>query len=80
MDGTPNTKNPDYWNGGDICWATLVDTKNKYLYDTERKITQEGLNNSSCRFITNQHRNFFKSGDNWRCQYCKGANSYQSRV
>ena len=45
--GTPNTKNPDYWNGGDICWATLVDTKNKYLYDTERKITQEGLNNSS---------------------------------
>ena len=45
--GTPDTKNPDYWNDGDICWATLVDTKNKYLYDTERKITQEGLNNSS---------------------------------
>ena len=45
--GTPDTTNPDYWNGGDICWATLVDTKNKYLYDTERKITQEGLNNSS---------------------------------
>ena len=45
--GTPDTTNSDYWNGGDICWATLVDTKNKYLYDTERKITQEGLNNSS---------------------------------
>ena len=45
--GTPDTKNPDYWNDGDVCWATLVDTKHKYLYDTERKITQEGLNNSS---------------------------------
>ena len=41
--GTPDTSNQDYWNG-EINWATLVDTKNKYLYSTQRKITDEGLN------------------------------------
>ncbi len=45
--GTPDTENHDYWSDGDVCWATLIDTKHKYLYDTEKKITQEGLNNSS---------------------------------
>jgi type I restriction-modification system DNA methylase subunit len=45
--GTPNTNNPSYWNGGSICWATLVDTKQKYLHDTKKKITELGLNNSS---------------------------------
>ncbi len=44
--GTPNTQNSAYWDGN-ICWATLADTKNKYLFDTERKITQEGLEQSS---------------------------------
>ena len=41
--GTPDTGAPDYWEGGNICWATLADTKNKYLVDTQRKITQDGL-------------------------------------
>ncbi len=41
--GTPDTKKAVYWEGGDICWATLVDTKQKYLTDTQRKITKEGL-------------------------------------
>lgn len=45
--GTPNTNKPEYWDGGDICWATLVDTKEKYLYDTQRKITQAGLKHST---------------------------------
>ncbi len=43
--GTPDTKNQDYWDG-DINWATLVDTKTKYLHGTERKITLEGVNKS----------------------------------
>ncbi len=41
--GTPDTKNPAFWDNGDICWATLVDTKEKYLKDTQKKITEEGL-------------------------------------
>ncbi len=41
--GTPDTKNAAFWENGNICWATLVDTKKKYLRDTQRKITTEGL-------------------------------------
>ncbi|MFK8265270.1 restriction endonuclease subunit S [Capnocytophaga cynodegmi] len=49
--GTPDTKNSEYWNNGTICWATLVDTKNKYLTDTQRKITQKGLSESSAKLL-----------------------------
>lgn len=49
--GTPDTNNSAYWENGDICWATLVDTKNKCLYDTERKITELGLANSSAQLL-----------------------------
>jgi len=44
--GTPDTNKPEYWNGG-IAWATLVDTKNKYLYTTQKSISEEGLRNSN---------------------------------
>ena len=33
--GTPNTKIQAYWNG-DVNWATLVDTKDKYLFETKK--------------------------------------------
>lgn len=48
--GTPSSSNSDYWNG-DIYWATLVDTKEKYLTSTQRKITIEGLQNSSAKLL-----------------------------
>jgi type I restriction enzyme M protein len=48
--GTPDSNNPDYWDG-DILWATLVDTKEKYLYTTQRKITALGLKNSSAKLM-----------------------------
>lgn len=48
--GTPSSTVNEYWNG-DINWATLVDTKNKYLYSTKRKITQAGLDNSSAKLL-----------------------------
>ncbi|NVD34995.1 restriction endonuclease subunit S [Marinobacter lutaoensis] len=44
--GTPSTKNPDFWEGGDIHWTTPKDLSNlsdKVLLDTERKITHAGL-------------------------------------
>lgn len=44
--GTPSTRNSEYWNG-DIYWTTLVDTKNKYLFNTQRKISQHGMKHSS---------------------------------
>ena len=45
--GTPNTRVRAYWEGGSICWATLVDTKDKYLKDTQRKITDAGLKHTN---------------------------------
>lgn len=32
-------------------WATLVDTKQKYLYKTQRKITQKGLDSSNATLL-----------------------------
>ncbi|WP_257263522.1 restriction endonuclease subunit S [Endozoicomonas sp. ONNA2] len=48
--GTPSTKQPDFWDNGDICWTTPKDLSNatdKIILDTERKITKEGLNKIS---------------------------------
>ena len=44
--GTPSSKKPEFWNGG-VAWATLVDTKEKYLFKTARNISKKGLLKSS---------------------------------
>lgn len=44
--GTPSTKNPDFWEDGDIHWTTPKDLsgkQSKILLDTDRKITELGL-------------------------------------
>lgn len=50
--GTPNTKNKEYYNGN-IVWVTIKDitTSNKFLYDSEKKITKKGLENSSAKIF-----------------------------
>lgn len=50
--GTPKTSVPEYWNG-DIGWLSVVDfvNNNKYVETTEKKITQEGLENSSTKLL-----------------------------
>ena len=50
--GTPNTTNSNYW-GGDIPWLSVGDFNKgrKYVYDAEKHITQEGLNNSSTKIL-----------------------------
>ena len=48
--GTPSTKNLDFWEGGTINWTTPKDLSNvadKVLTDTDRMITQAGLNKIS---------------------------------
>ncbi|WP_407282328.1 restriction endonuclease subunit S [Methanolobus sp. WCC1] len=55
--GTPSTKNPDYWDGGDITWVIPSDiTKNDclVLIDSERKITEAGLRSSSARMVPSE--------------------------
>lgn len=50
--GTPKTTNIEYWNGN-IPWLSVVDfnTGHKYVYKTEKYITQKGLNESSTQIL-----------------------------
>ena len=53
LSGTPKTSVPEYWNG-DIKWVTPADiTKlnDRYIHNTERKITKEGIENSSAKLL-----------------------------
>ena len=46
--GTPSTKNKEYWNG-DIPWLSSGETRNTFIIDTEKKITEQGVKNSSTK-------------------------------
>ncbi|RPA66849.1 restriction endonuclease subunit S [Cyclobacteriaceae bacterium YHN15] len=50
--GTPKTTFSEYWNG-DIPWLSVADFNNgkKYVFETEKKITEKGLTNSSTKFL-----------------------------
>ena len=50
--GTPSSTNPDYYNGN-IPFLSIKDMteQGKYIFKTEKSITEEGLNNSSAWII-----------------------------
>jgi type I restriction enzyme S subunit len=51
--GTPKTSNPDYWNG-EIPWFSVVDAPKQsdiYVIETEKKITQRGIENSAAQIL-----------------------------
>ena len=51
--GTPSTNRSEFWNGH-ILWCTPTDITSlsgKYLSDTNRKITEMGLNNSAAELL-----------------------------
>lgn len=50
--GTPKTTNTDYW-GGEIPWLSVKDFNNdfRYVYKTEKTITQLGLEQSSTTLL-----------------------------
>ena len=49
--GTPSTKHEEYWNGN-IKWLSSGETSQRFVYDTDRKITQKGIENSSTKLAT----------------------------
>ena len=52
--GTPSTKIQSYYEKGDILWVTPTDITRNFslaLLDTEKKITPEGLKNSSANML-----------------------------
>jgi type I restriction enzyme, S subunit len=50
--GTPKTTVAEYWNG-DIPWLSVADfnTDRKFVFDSEKKITEKGLQNSSTKIL-----------------------------
>lgn len=50
--GTPKTSKPEYWNGN-ILWISVKDFNNdfRYVYKTEKSITQLGLQKSSTKLL-----------------------------
>lgn len=52
--GTPSTSVKKYWDNGNIVWITpayMSKNKNRYINDSDRKITQLGLDNSSTKLM-----------------------------
>ena len=48
--GTPNTKIKEYW-GGTIPWMNSGELNLKHVHDVDNRITEEGLSNSSTKYI-----------------------------
>lgn len=46
--GTPSTQEAEYWDG-EIPWLSSGETRSAFIMSTERKITIEGIRNSSTR-------------------------------
>ena len=48
--GTPARKNPEYYHGN-ILWIKSGELKEKYIFDTEEKITQKAVEESSAKIF-----------------------------
>ncbi|EBS1463259.1 MULTISPECIES: restriction endonuclease subunit S [Enterobacter] len=49
--GTPDTKKTEYWEHGTIPWMSSGEVNLKTIKETETFITEDGLNNSSAKFV-----------------------------
>ncbi|MGV8829329.1 MAG: restriction endonuclease subunit S [Breznakibacter sp.] len=52
--GTPATGNPNFWNDGDVLWFSPTDLTKHHsivLLDSEKKITELGLQKSSAKLV-----------------------------
>jgi type I restriction enzyme, S subunit len=51
--GTPKTDVKQYWENGTIGWLSVTDFNNdlRYVYATEKQITDEGLKNSNTKLL-----------------------------
>ena len=47
--GTPSTSHKEYWNG-DLPWMSSGETSQRFVYTTEKFITEEGVRKSSTKF------------------------------
>ncbi|MBG0768336.1 restriction endonuclease subunit S [Methanococcus maripaludis] len=71
--GTPDTRKPEYWNG-DIPWLSSGETRNTYIENTEKKITQKGVENSSTRMAKKEDIVIASAGQGYtrgQAAFCK---------
>ena len=47
--GTPSRKKDEYYKGGTINWVKTKELKDRFVWDTEEKITELGLQKSSAK-------------------------------
>lgn len=48
---TPSTSNSSYWENGTIPWMSSGEVNKGFVYDTEKKITQEGYDSCSTKVV-----------------------------
>jgi type I restriction enzyme, S subunit len=49
--GTPDRDNPIYWENGTVNWMSSGEVNKVYVYDTDQKITFEGMNHSNASML-----------------------------
>ena len=49
--GTPSKSHPEYYENGDIPWISSKDMKSDVLYDSQIRINQLGIGNSTARMV-----------------------------
>lgn len=52
--GTPNTSNSSYWEPGEIPWLSSGEVNKKRIFYADRKISRDGLTNSSAKWVTSR--------------------------
>lgn len=51
--GTPSTKIYDYWNPSEIDWMASGEVNKRYIFNTDKKISKKGLQESSAKIVKN---------------------------
>lgn len=69
--GTPSTKHPEYWDG-DLKWLSSGETSQRFIYDTDRKITLAGVQNSSTKLAKKESTVIATAGQG----YTRGQTSF----
>ena len=49
--GTPRKDNVDYWENGTINWMSSGEVNKEFIYETNNKITEKGLQNSNANIL-----------------------------
>ena len=49
--GTPSKAHPEYYENGDIPWVSSKDMKSSILYDSQIRINQLGVDNSTAKIV-----------------------------